>query len=679
MNRDPMTAGGTQDAGAQNPQSEGNSENNLGTDASNSVGQSEMMAGLDNASTEPMNTGSDSLAGDNAGQVISYDNFTESDSNDMGSEAFSKTTVSDAVTPNADTAMDATGSNLAADVADPNLATGAPYPTETFNSVEDNAGMNNVDSAMNPTPENLAQTPDATVASAEMIASGPEGAMVETATEEAVAPAENPQPSPAVLSALESMGASTDTPATKSVVEPVSNPSQISTAKVPKPNRKGLVVGLIILAVLMLIAGGLAIWFFVFYNNPTKVAFDALGNLVSAENVNTIGSVRIVPPAGVDDSSPLKNIMVNFDSTGALPGAANATLSFDLEFDEKTEGDKEAASAIELYGLEEGHFEIKLGTVQMTDGVIYLRVAGIMASLEEIGVKEGSPIYESMQEYISLIDLVDDEWWQISVPDIIDSIEPEEQLSEFYKDYYNCALDLVKEDKSAELKQLWSAHPFAELEPISRKEFGQTASGGWNGYYDLKFNTTELASFVNGMVDTTAARNFYACSNAAAQKAGITDDAEISAEDIDEADASDFSALDSNNVITRLEISRFGHQLKGLTVNSASTTDTQISTSLMFTYQPSTIVAPDNYRPISELIDEVTAIYNTGANSSIIAPTVCADGTTVMDPSDCDVSMTIDDDQDDSVVCEDGTSASKLSDCPEWNDDDDWDDDWDEM
>lgn len=127
MNRDPMTAGGTQDAGVQNPQSEGNSENNFGTDASNNVGQSEAVAGLGNASTESMNMGSDSPARNNTGQVISYDSFTESDSNDMGDEIFNETTVSDAEAPNVDVAMNAVGSNLAVNVADPNPATAASY------------------------------------------------------------------------------------------------------------------------------------------------------------------------------------------------------------------------------------------------------------------------------------------------------------------------------------------------------------------------------------------------------------------------------------------------------------------------------------------------------------------------------------------------------------------------
>lgn len=646
MNRDPMTAGGTQDAGVQNPQSEGNSENNFGTDASNNVGQSEAVAGLGNASTESMNMGSDSPARNNTGQVISYDSFTESDSNDMGNEIFNETTVSDAEAPNVDVAMNAVGSNLAVNVADPNPVTAASYPADTFAPTEDSTEMTNAASATNPTPENLAQTPDATVASTAMIANEPEGAMAEAATEEVVTSAENPQPSPAVLSALEGMGVSTDTPATKSVVEPVPDPSQISTAKVPKPNHKGLIVGLIILAVLMLVVGGLAIWFFVFYNNPTKVAFDALGNLVSAENVNTIGSVRIAPPAGVGDSFPLKNIMVNFDSAGVLPGATNATLSFDLEFEELQHPEDEITYPVTPtdYGLEGGHVEIKLGTVQMTDGVIYLRVAGIMASLEEIGAKEGSPIYDSMQEFIEVVELLDDEWWQISVPDLIDNFEPEGDMNEALKDLYDCTLNLVREDKSAELKQLWVAHPFAELEPISRSEFGQTASGGWNGYYNLKFNTTELASFVSGMADTTAARNFYACYNAAAEKAG--DDDEISPEDIDEVDASDFSALESSNIVTHLEVSRFGHQLKGITVNSTSTTDTQVSTSLMFTYQPATIVAPDTYRPISEFIGPAVEKINAsmGANSGVSEPVVCPDGTTVMNIDDCEVHTTIDDD-----------------------------------
>ena len=81
------------------------------------------MAGLGNASTESMNMGSDSPARNNTGQVISYDSFTESDSNDMGDEIFNETTVSDAEAPNVDVAMNAVGSNLAVNVADSNPAT----------------------------------------------------------------------------------------------------------------------------------------------------------------------------------------------------------------------------------------------------------------------------------------------------------------------------------------------------------------------------------------------------------------------------------------------------------------------------------------------------------------------------------------------------------------------------
>ena len=92
-------------------------------------------------------------------------------------------------------------------------------------------------------------------------------------------------------------------------------------------NHIGMILGIIAVVIILGIIG-VAVWFFGFYSNPDKVAYDAVENLLIAPNVITSGSVVIETDM---DDSPLKRLSLELEnSSRTLPSSSTARLS--LEF-----------------------------------------------------------------------------------------------------------------------------------------------------------------------------------------------------------------------------------------------------------------------------------------------------------------------------------------------------------
>lgn len=359
-------------------------------------------------------------------------------------------------------------------------------------------------------------------------------------------------------------------------------------AKSKTPLILGIVAG-----ALALILAGIAVWFFVFYNNPDKVAYDAINHLITADHVSINGGFSILP--NEDTESPFSMLILNIDSSStSLPNASTANLL--VAFKGETEDNSDGAT-----------LNLEIGTVEMADGVIYLQVSGIMDSLESLGVS--SEDLGEAESFFSTLELIDNEWWEISIPDVVDSLELEAGAADGIKEIYSCAVTAINSDYSGEVANLYSNNRFVEVTPTDRiitspdidgSAYPEAASG--HNLYEVTLNREKLASFVNAIPMTTVATQFFDCYNVAVEEYQLGDPVDL--ENINEISADEIETW-ADDLHVYLEISTFGHKLRAIHTYQYHD-NMQLSAGFLFTYEPAVVSAPESYRPITELVDELS-------------------------------------------------------------------------
>lgn len=345
-------------------------------------------------------------------------------------------------------------------------------------------------------------------------------------------------------------------------------------------SRTPVIIAAIVVA-LVLIFGGLAIWFFAFYNNPNKVMLDGINNVLNAENVSFNGGGSLMLREG--DGS-VQSVILNLDSSSSkLPNTTEASL---------------------LISFEEGKsINLKLGTVQMNDGVIYLRVSGIMDSLRSMDVSE--ELKEQSEDLFNALETIDGEWWRISVRELLQDMTEDDKVVDLYSEVYDCALNLSAKDNSQEIANLYKQHKFIEFEPV--KSIG-TDDGyvdykaqAWHNLYEIKFDKAALAEFINAVPDTDTAKEMYTCINTAVRKYEPRAD-EISADDFNEISADDIDIPSQLHLFA--EVSQFGHKIRSLWAY-ADDDDWKNSFAVTLGYEKVEVSAPSEYRNITELFEEL--------------------------------------------------------------------------
>lgn len=363
--------------------------------------------------------------------------------------------------------------------------------------------------------------------------------------------------------------------------------------KIPHEKKHtGLIVG-IILAVLVAVCGGLALWFFCWYSNPDQVAYDAVNNLIKAENVSLEGGFTIINP---DEDSTLKMVLISFDSASShLPSSTSAKIQFIFNQDQ-VEGDPRVL--------------IEAKNVVMRDGVVYLQIGGIMESINSLGIDDDSR--ESIEVFLNTLEVIDNEWWQISIPDLIDVMELPETQSDAVTGVYQCAVQAMNRDDSGDIATIYKQNQFIEIKsskqlaPDAEAASSEVASG--HKAYELTLNKAKLASFVNRMPETNAAKEFFACYNGVAQKYGGET---IDISDIEEISEDDIEWPDAKNLKIFLEISQWDHRLRSVYVFAYGDDGQDVGGgSVMFKYDNVAVTPPDSYRPITELFDELAEIFS---------------------------------------------------------------------
>lgn len=350
----------------------------------------------------------------------------------------------------------------------------------------------------------------------------------------------------------------------------------------PKKSKLGLIVAIVVL-ILFLIGGGcLAYWYFGVYNKPENVALDATKNFITAPSITTSGKISITTPqAGHNDIS----VVIEFNNaSNRLPDSTTAKLSI-------SERDSQSGEIIDNHEV-----SINLGTTIMKDGVIYFQISHLRESFDLI-VEESDERYD--KEWIEIaeevIDLIDNEWWRISVADLVEEIAGEDTATKF-TETYECILNVASSYDRSEIAAIYTRNPFAKVQKTD-----QEATEAGSSVYELTIDNDAYAGFVNALPTSNLAESLYACYNNTDPRA------EISAEDFDPITGADVSEVIPEDFKILATITDGSHRLKGLKFSNEDITGT-FEVDLNFDYVETVVSAPESYRDITELVDDISEI-----------------------------------------------------------------------
>lgn len=364
-----------------------------------------------------------------------------------------------------------------------------------------------------------------------------------------------------------------------------------NTVLLKPPKKKfslAAIIGFVVFGLLLVGGIGFAIWFFAVYQNPQNIAFDAIDKFLSAPSVQTNGKVDFRTKNDEGENYISFSIELSNKSKN-LPNSTTAGLTIS----EVTE----SGSVVDDHTV-----DIDLGTAIMSDGVIYFQVANLKDSVDKIFTDQaltedafGAAIYD-------VIETVDGEWWRISIPEVVDELDLGSS-AEPIKDLYSCVIDASKKDHSDQIAGYYRAHQFVNVEKTD--EIGDANKG--NTYYKVDLNYDNLAGFLNEMPNSDLTGDILVCVNDYAEATGGET---VSKDEAEEITADDLKKDLPEDLNIYLQISDFGHQLETVSFNSKSDGEYDFTGAFSFTYESAEVKAPENYRPVSELVEEIVNILS---------------------------------------------------------------------
>lgn len=377
----------------------------------------------------------------------------------------------------------------------------------------------------------------------------------------------------------------------------------LAVTPTPPPRKKhtGLVILIVVMFLLIFGFGGVLIWYFAYYNNPDKVVFEAMENLIGAEHLSIRGG-RVL--ATINSSQQKAVVQLKFDTSALdLPSAMNAELQ--ISFYDSLNPNASVSQSI----------TIDLGTVQMVDGTLYAKVSNLIDSIDSGLASQGLTIADlgpSAQLVYDFIEEIDGEWWQISYQDLFELAGASQGQVQAYEDFYSCMVGVVNQSHSVELKTLYNQHPFVKVARVGAlvsptdESYGYIESNAGYSYYEAGLDFDQLASFLNALPESQVAEQFYGCYNDYVHTVYGNNyggaDGPMNAEMFDEISANELAQIIPNDYYIRLEISNFGHEVRNILIGNPSL---DFHLYLAFGYQTAEVSAPDSYRPITDLVDDL--------------------------------------------------------------------------
>lgn len=392
-----------------------------------------------------------------------------------------------------------------------------------------------------------------------------------TSTFTAVTPDTSSIPTPSTPPAVDSTP-----PLAPFGVTPLSSPTPLAPSPVSpqppltlkSPKKKGLLIGIIIVIILLLGAGVVLAYRF-WYQNPEKVVTDAITHAITAKSVIYTGNLAVA-----SDEAKVKIAVTGkqADATGALD--ATATIS--------------AAGT---------DYTVKGSALIDKSGDLYFKFEHLDDIVNELKKQVlGSSADSTVSSLIDQLKAkIDGTWIKVSSSDLKD-------FSDSYATTKTCLDNAVKtfqNDKSAakQVTDLYKQHQFITI----KKELG--AKDGSLGY-ELTGNDDASKAFAKGLENTKLYKQLHSCDSSFT----------INADDLTAStDSSDKSTV-------TVWVSRWTHEFTKATIDDTSDgTTTNLSVEPTFN-QPVTVTAPAKSTTLKQLESDienlVESVYAASFSSS---------------------------------------------------------------
>lgn len=318
--------------------------------------------------------------------------------------------------------------------------------------------------------------------------------------------------------------------------QPVESVPPVPAPAKSKKSKKLLFVGLIIAVVLVLLGGGSALAYNLWYQNPDKVLSDAVSNLVSRDSFT--GDAKLtLDSADVKATVDLSNKMAD----GNVSVEANANVE-----------------------TEDLTLNIAGNAVYDKDGTVYVKVNNadeLLDALIEVQMAESGDLPAAQQAmavgmmksiFQPIVDTVNGQWIKIVPEDMAQSSQPDDEMkcvSDAYK--------MFKDDQAArdELYAAYHDHKFMQLdEKLGSKD------GNIGFSYTLDQDAAE--EFGKAVEQTKIGKKVAECNK---------DDATSTVED----DAKDDEQTQDATVKLELWVDRWSHQLAILKLTAEAPADAE--------------------------------------------------------------------------------------------------------
>jgi len=366
----------------------------------------------------------------------------------------------------------------------------------------------------------------------------------------------------------------------------------LSTEGEKKPKK---FLGLIIAIVLLLVLGGGGAAAYFVMHTPENLATSAFGKLLDLKNTEINGTIE----AGLEDS-----VLLTTDFTGKVDknGRSAATSSVSAKY---------------------GAISINFGAEAIVDSdyTMFMKTDGLKDLATTAGSFLGTMSYDSSSNGLvstlsTLAEKVDKNWWKISVPETIDSLEDASDAEKAeYKKKYDCAVNALNEAKNNTGKYLdyYKKSPFIALADYTGEKTFETSGKA----YTLKYDAEKFVNFSKDIYNDVSDNPIIKCF----ESDGETVENEEFNLTTEQAKAT-FEALPE--VIVTIKNTLLGGELSGLYVESTAKTETtsygyttgsNYKMSVKFSPLSGEIATPSDSKNITELVKEVEEAFETYQSS----------------------------------------------------------------
>ncbi len=326
-----------------------------------------------------------------------------------------------------------------------------------------------------------------------------------------------------------------------------------------------MIAGIVTAALLILLGGGSALAYTLWYQNPDKVVGDALVNAITAETVSGTGNIEIKN----DDYT------VKMELSGRTTTEATGLL--DVKFDYTADDVSYVVNGEGIFGPE---------------GDLFLKLDNPKELTDKLSEQSGGTVdYSTI--FSGVIEKIDGNWVKISSKDL-------EAYSPDFKDTQKCIADYttsLKNDKalqktvSREIVNIYTANKFINVtENLGTKDINGASSLG----YKLAFDAEKSKAFTGALADSQLGKKLKECDESFDFK----------------AIAEDMSTEKDEVTKTELWVSTFAHEITEITVSG----DDEAGTGFI-KFQPvfnknEAIAIPENTVTLEELSADIEQAYS---------------------------------------------------------------------